>query len=281
MSNLTRQIGKDMKELSPTIIGIFFGLLSIGCALYLGKLLTSTSAIQLSDYIQLVVLIVIASTLAVSIYVQAKKEMLDESQAFLDSSIDLINKAYDVLVLNDSSVTTDRVAWVTAARLLTRASALSLKIKLKWHREIFESEHDFQRHRFGGLLKVDGKPLPMEFFFGIGHVVGSVGDSAYETLTSNGANWLPVRIVSTIYQFKSFPQDYVDPLDSSRVLNSGEMDRLWLFEERGIHDYLVFRSNFISVNKKVYRNDGVTKSKEVSPAEINSIMPSLSGCDLV
>ncbi|MBT3022838.1 MAG: hypothetical protein KUF77_00340 [Candidatus Thiodiazotropha sp. (ex Lucina aurantia)] len=154
MNNLLKQIGKDAKELSPMIIGVLFGLLLVGCVLYLGKLLTTTPIIKLSDYIQLFVLIVIANTLGVSIYVQRQKEQLDESQAFLDRAIDLINKAYNVLSTGDGDVTTDRIAWVTAARLLTRASTLSSRIKLKWHKEIFESEntnkHKQDTHSKGG-----------------------------------------------------------------------------------------------------------------------------------
>lgn len=269
-----------MKEFSPTIIGILFGLLLVFCALFLAKLLASASVINLSDFIQLFVLIVITSTLCVSIYVQRQKEQFDESQALLDRAIDLINKAYDVLSSGNESVTTDRVAWVTAARLLTRSSALSSRIKLKWHREIYESEHDFQRHRFGDLLKIDGKPLSVEFFFGTGYVSGSIGDSAYKTLTNTGANWLPVRIVSTIFQFVSFPKDYVDPLDSSRIFNKEELDRLWLFDEQGVHGYVVFRKHFATVGKKVFRTNGLEKAVEVSPSEINTIMASLSGLEL-
>ncbi len=269
-----------MKEFSPTIIGILFGLLLVFCALFLAKLLASASVINLSDFIQLFVLIVITSTLCVSIYVQRQKEQSDESQALLDRAIDLINKAYDVLSSGNESVTTDRVAWVTAARLLTRSSALSSRIKLKWHREIYESEHDFQRHRFGDLLKIDGKPLSVEFFFGTGYVSGSIGDSAYKTLTNTGANWLPVRIVSTIFQFVSFPKDYVDPLDSSRIFNKEELDRLWLFDEQGVHGYVVFRKHFATVGKKVFCTNGLEKAVEVSPSEINTKMASLSGLEL-
>lgn len=269
---------EEMVSLAPAALGLLVAIVSLPMVVYLAVLLFLEKAIGLPDYIQLFVLIVVASTLVFSLYVQREKEKLDESQAFLTSSVDLINKAYDILSDGGSRITTIRVSWVTAARLLTRSRMLASKITLPSHRIIFESEHDFQRHRFGDLLKMDGDPLPLEFFCGTGYAKGSVGDSAYNTIKSNGANnWLPVRVVTVIYQFKEYPEGYEDPLEGSRGFNNNEMNRLWLFGENGVCDYLVFRKHFHPIGEKVFFSNKAQNAVEVTASEIDEHMGLLSG----
>lgn len=267
------EFNKEAKSLAPVVLGLLVILLSVSLTFYLAYFIIEEPVIKISDYIQIFALFVIACTLGFSIFVQRQKEKLDESQAYLTSGVDLINKAYDILSDGESGLTTNRVSWVTAARLLTRSSLLASKITLLSHRIIFESEHDYQRHRFGDLLKVDGEPLPLEFFCGTGYIKGSVGDSAYKTITSKGANnWLPVRVVSVIYQFKEFPDEYEDPLGNSRELNNKETSRFWLLGERGFCDYLVFRKHFHPIGEKVFFSN-----IEVTASEIDKQMGKLSG----
>jgi hypothetical protein len=268
---------RDAKSLAPEVLGLLSGLFAVALALYLGYLMTSAPIIKVSDYIQLLVLIVIAATLMFSIHVQKEKEKFDESQAFLDTAISLINKAYDVLSDGGKELTTDRVSWVTAARLLTRSSALASRISLQSHQVIYDSEHDFQRHKFGDLLRIDGESLPVEFFFGTGYEIGNVGKSAFSTIRNEEVNWLPVQVVSTVYQFSSFPEGYEDPLNGSKVFNSKEMMRMSLFDNRGVHDYVVFRNYFTPVGTKILQKKGVDEPVEVSATDINRIMPTLFG----
>lgn len=269
------------KSLIPEFLGIICGLSALALTVYLGYLLNSEPIIEVADYIQLSALVVIAATLAFSMNVQRQKEKLDESKIYLASSIDLINKAYDVLNSHGEGLTSDRISWVTAARLLTRSSFLASKISLPSHKTIYESEHDFQRHQFGNLLKLDGKPLPVEFFMGNGYTKGDIGRSAVSTISSQGTNWIPPRIVATVYKFRSFPEGYEDPLDSSRDFSGKELDRLWFFDDKGVHDYIVFRKHFLPIGKTVKYKEPSGEYKSVSEAEIGPLMENLSGLDLV
>ncbi len=269
---------KNAKSLAPEMLGISFGLLAVGFALYLGYLFTLEPLIKLSDYIQILVLVVILSALIVSIWVQQKKERLDESNIYLINSIELINKAYSLLKKEDNTITSSRVSWVTSARLLKRAQTLALKISLSSHKIIYESEHDFQRHRFHDLLKIEEQPIPAEFFCGDGFVIGSIGKSAYSTLTkSEGANWIPPRVIAEIYRFSTFPKEYEDPLEESSKFSNIELERLWMFNDRGVCDYITFRNNYNFVSEKVFKIKGVNKASEVDAETIDQQMRSLSG----
>lgn len=269
---------EEMVSFAPAALGLLVAIVSFTMIIYLAFLLFVEKEVRLSDYIQLVIFIAMVIAVGLSLYMHREKGKFDESQAFLTSSVDLINKAYDILSDGGSRVTTIRVSWVTAARLLTRSRMLASKITLPSHRIIFESEHDFQRHRFGDLLKMDGDPLPLEFFCGTGYAKGSVGDSAYNTIKSNGANnWLPVRVVAVIYQFKEYPEGYEDPLEGSRGFNNNEMNILWLLGERGVCDYLVFRKHFHPIGEKVLFSNKAQKAVEVTASEIDEHMGQLSG----
>ncbi|MCG5529071.1 MULTISPECIES: hypothetical protein [Halorhodospira] len=275
---------KEIKnELVPTIqyaLGVVCGVVLVGLSIYLGKLLTSEPALGVGDYIQLMVLVVVGSALCVSIYVQFYKEKQVDSQVSLDKSIDLIKKAYDVLNSNGAGLTCERVSWVTAARLLKRAESLSNRLTLPSHKAIYESEHDYQRHRFGDLLKVNGSPLPTEFFLGKGYTPGSIGSSAYNTISMKGSSWIPKEALSVVYRFRVFPEGYDDPLMGTAVLTSGELDRLWLFDDKGVHDYFVFRHYFSATNSSVFRTKAASGSIKVSPADIDNEMSRLSGSDI-
>lgn len=268
------------KSLIPEFLGILCAFVALALASYLGYLMTTEPVIGVSDYLQLLALVVIAATLAFSVYVQRQKEKLEESQAYLEASIDLIYKAYDVLNAHGEGLTADRISWVTAARLLTRSGDLASRIALRSHKTIYESEHDFQRHQFGNLLKLDGKPLPVEFFMGNGHVVNDIGKSAFSTISVSGDSWIPIRIVATVYRFRSFPEGYEDPLESSRGFAREELDRLWLFDDQGVHDYDVFRKKFFSAGRSIYYKEESSGSREVSESEITDLMRTISGLEV-
>ncbi len=268
-----------LKSLMPEFMGVICGFLAISLVGYLGYLMSIEPLMEVGDYIQLLVLIIIASTLVFSLHVHRQKEKLDESQIYLESSINLINKAYDVLNSQGNGLTSDRISWVTAARLLTRSGFIASKISLPSHKIIFESEHDFQRHKFGNLLKLDGKPLPVEFFFGTDHLAGDIGRSALSTISVSGTQWIPVRILATVYRFKSFPGGYEDPLETSSEFNNNELERLWLFDDKGAYDYILFRKMFIPAGKDIFYSDGEDKPRKVSQEEINTLVPNLSGLD--
>ncbi|PFG54596.1 hypothetical protein ATG98_3864 [Marinobacter sp. LV10R520-4] len=292
-------------KLVPDVVAILTGFLGIGFAFYLGKLLILEPVIELGDYIQLLILFFIALTAWVSMRAYRKNAEFEQSAAYLDNAIDLVNRARDVLTekrpdrltLKASSgmdaefgaakiaiqkkktkVTNDRISWVTAARLITRAEIVASKISVEAHKLIFEAEHDYQRHIFNDFLKYNGVPLPASFFVGTDSPEKTLGNAACDSIHDVGAgSWIPARIVSVIYRFFQYPEPYIDPLDASSDLTEREKVLLSLTQQRGAHDYLAFRERFCPTKKGVIglgqRKPGVLAA---TPEEIDDAVDEIA-----
>ena len=75
-------------------------LLVVGCLCmlaYLGYLIKQTPKVSAADYIQILIFVTIALTLIFAIYAQVKNSQNTDSAAYLNTSIELLNKAYVVL----------------------------------------------------------------------------------------------------------------------------------------------------------------------------------------
>lgn len=222
---------------------------------YLGYLIKQTPKVSAADYIQILIFVTIALTLIFAIYAQVKNSQNTDSAAYLNTSIELLNKAYVVLSDGAGGVRCDRITWVTAARLLSRSEIIAKNISVDSHRDIFNSEKDYQRHRLNQLLSIDGKPLPIEFFFGSGYINGDIGASAYATLENGEIEWIPTNIVSQVYRFKEYPRDYNDPLDGSTAYNEAELQsNISLSDQDGVCGYIRIREHLLPTDyKKVFQ----------------------------
>lgn len=227
-------------------------------------------AITPADCIQLVIMIFIAGTMIVGIRSHKHEKEYSQSATNLESALSLIERAALVLMV-DGKLTNDRVAWVTCARLIARAEALSKKVTTETHSLIFEAERDFQRHKFRDMLKLDGKELSGAFFCGgeqeqtIGGVVSSSNHPA------GGRSWIPTRIINVVYTFMSFPENYEDPLRSSDDFGAKERNRMFELGHDGLREYLVFRKNFLIIGKKVLRRSD-RKGASLSADDIDDVI---------
>lgn len=233
------------EKLVPDVLAVLTAPLVVAAMIYLGEILASAPKLGLVDYIQMLTLPFIAGSMGVAIWVHKRKEDYDRSSAYLNNATALVNRARQVLTNKDGSLTNDRVSWVTAARLIMRAEMIVAKISFDAHKVIFEAEHDYQRHTFGGFLKHDTSTLPASFFCGSQDLNATIGQAVYDpSQAMGGQKWIPPRVVAVVYRFFQYPAGYEDPLDSSKLLSEEERDRLWLFGQKGVCDYLVFRENF-------------------------------------
>lgn len=260
-----------------TIFSIVIAILFVACFIFLGVPSIFILPISITDTLHWMTIVTLVLTLVWSIYQQRQKERFEQSEILLRSTLELIGKAYAVLSDPHGGPTADRIAWVTAARLLKRSILLSEQISNEAHRQIFESERDFQRHQFGELLRPDGKELPLEFFFGVGHICGDVGRSATSTVTVDDVKWIPLAVIEAIYSFKEFPDGYQDSLDSKSRLTKQQLDKAWVLRERGVYDYHVFRDHYIPVGNSVIEKKGPKKGRKMTEQQINYEMSSLSG----
>lgn len=247
----------------------------VGLALYLGYLFNSPPKVELKVYIQFLTFIVVAVALSVAVWVQFRKDSQGASEDYLNRAISLIEKAHEILSNEAGCAKHDRVSWVTAARLLQTAEVLEKKIKEESHLDIYASEKDYQRHRFHKLLAHQGKPLPAEYFLGGNIVYGDIGASAYSKTSGKvGGEWIPIKAVSVVYRFKTYPDNYIDPLGSAKDLSYKEIDKLDTFGQDGLIDYLKFRHHFLGSGDRVYSIRS-SYDKSVSPTDINIKMNEL------
>jgi hypothetical protein len=263
---------RQVHKLFPYAFGSFILGFFICIIFYMKKLLLTP------DFIQVLILFFIAGTMCVGIWVQRRNEAFAQSREFLENALSLINKAKDVLKGPDGSPTNDRISWVTAARLLTRAQNIARLITAKPHLIIYEAEHDYQRHCFGDLLRHNRELLSASFFCGAQNPRMPIGHAVYDpSQKPYGQKWIPPRIVAVVYRFFQYPERYEDPLEESVEMSPEEIERLWLFDQKGVCDYLTFRNHFIPVGSKIRQtNINGGPSQEVSAIEITQQMNLLS-----
>lgn len=272
----TRSRGMN-RGLTCIIFTSITGICFVAYLIFLGVRIKSEQPLSITDALHSITIFILAITLVWSICHQRQKERFEQSEILLRSTLGLIDKAYDVLANPSGGPTADRIAWVTAARLLKRSVLLSEQISNEAHRKIFESERDFQRHQFGKLLRPGGKELPLEFFFGVGHICGDVGRSATSTVTVDDVKWIPLAVIEAIYSFKEFPDGYQDSLDSKSRLTRRQLEKAWVLGERGVYDYHVFRDHYIPVGNSVIAKKGPKKDQKMTEQEINHEISSFSG----
>lgn len=265
-------------KLVPDVLAVITSAFSIGIIACFCNLLTEAPKITLADRIQILILISIAGTMFVAIRSQHRNEMFNDSTIFLNNAISLIEKAKDVLLTPDGTLTNKRVNWVTAARLLTSAEKIAQQISVDAHKTIYVAERDYQRHVFTDFLKINNNPLEASFFCGAPTTTSmQIGEAVYNSSQEpNGGNWIPTRIIAVIYRFSQFPEGYEDPLDTSNNLTSIELERLWLFNQKGVCDYITFRGNFVPIGSNLYQITG-DHHQNVSADQITDQMQILSG----
>jgi len=295
MSNKQGKYAEQAHKIVPDMMGVLTGILSMGFGFLLIHLITSQS-VQLADGIQLVIMVFFAATALITWNGYRKNQEFNQSEAYLGKAIEMVNRAREVLesprpqvmsgreeilsrarhisgseVSVPAKVSNDRICWVTAARLISRAEQIATLITARAHKHIFEAEHDYQRHVFHDLLMHRGQPLPSAFFFGGEYEKTSLGQAAHDSLHEVGSEaWIPPRIVSVIYRFFQYPDGYTDPLNSSEALTDKERKNLSLSDQRGVHDYLVFREQFVGTDHYIVRKDvDPVKPREPTASEID------------
>lgn len=276
MQERLKQYTAEFRNLVPPALGVLIGLIAVGAGAFLGKSLFLYD-FDPSDVLAALSLVVLTVTVVVAVHTHRKTIEFSKSREYLDTATELVNRAREVLSDSEGAVSNDRIKWVTAARLITRALNVAELITVDAHRKIFEVEHDYQRHLFEDFMKLNGESLSPSFFLGAEYEGLSLGAAAHHsTQAKHGDLWIPARIVSVVYRFFQYPEDYTDPLKAAQELDEKEMTRLWLLGQSGAHDYLTFRKHFARAGGTVFRTVKGGKSRPMSAAQIDTEMSQIS-----
>ena len=261
----------------PIVAGVTFSSLLITLFGLLFLYLEKSSVLLAADVIQMIGISFVAGTMGFGVWTYYKTSSFQSSEANLAHAVVLINRAYDLLSLPDGSITNSRVSWVTSARLLTRALKLGGDIQSEVHSSIFEAEHDYQRHRFSGLLTLNGKPLPGSFFMGAKSDISIGQASEDKTLRKSGLNSIPVGILMVVYKFADFPEEYSDPLSGLNKNTHSDVYRIWLKDQRGLGNYYNYWRLFSSGPSGVRSKILPDKRSYWSAAEVDSMLEQSRG----
>lgn len=200
-----------------------------------------------SDFIQLFIMAILFMTVMAALYDQYQSREYTKSEAYLNKSLDLAEKAHTTLSqdpLPGYKASNDRVIWVTTARLIQRSLKLSELISEEAHQEIYEAERDLLRHKFSKLLRLGD--TGMGFAFYTGNQITSCLN--YTNLSGNPRNcneMIPPEVVSIVCRYGMFPENYQDLIKRGEKLTEDELERLWISGDRAIGKYFVFRDEIL------------------------------------
>ena len=274
----------EINKLTPTALGVLIGLVAVGTGALIAKA-TAISELDLTGVVDLITLPILLATVITAVWIHRRSIEFTKSREYLDHAIEVIDQARGVLTKPDGTMDNDRIKWVTAARLITRAEHVISLISVESHQKIIEAAHDYQRHQFNDLIEEtvgikNSVGLPTAFFLGANYKGITLGEAAFHPSQAKHADaWIPERGIAVVYRFFQYPEGYEDPLSSSTNLASSEIERLWLLGHQGVCDYGTFRKKFARVNYKVFQTypGSDRKSHLVCDSDINSQMQSLSG----
>lgn len=202
---MTRVLGIDGKNY---LLGLTLFVTALALSLAVAGEFTGASALAAT-----------ASALAV-LFTFAGQKAKETSRSYLEEAKSGISVAYDVARQSQY----DRVAWVLAARMISRAQVLSRHITETEHARAFELWVDVYRNRFLELLLADQDAAMGSRFFG------------------NAENWeealnrqreaggllicLPEPVLRAVYTFARYPDDYDDPVGFGDRFSDSEIQEL-------------------------------------------------------
>ncbi len=233
---------------------------------------SNSDQIAVADYIQVFILVTLTATVIVALYTQRENNRHLASKEYLERSVELAEKAFIILCKEDGKPTDNRVAWVSAARLLQRSLSLSALISLDAHQSIYEAERDFQRHKFIKLLSLDQSGHIFTFYTGK-NIHDYLNYMKSEIPSGCGHEMIPTKILSTVCRFASFPDGYEDPLEITENLTQEELEKFFISGNKGLGKYFLFRKYFTVIDDQLKTNlsDG-GEYRDVDASEANMLL---------
>lgn len=167
------------------------------------------------------VLASISLTLSIIVFfwqviINHRKTNYDKSALHLDAAI----KAYEdgIQMLSDGN--NDRITWNTAARVLSRAEAISTYITDKKHCDILEAKKEGYRRQLYGILGYRNIQITGAFFYGVTNPetpIQMAAEESNKTENYNGVEWtqrtdIDESALCCICKIAQFPDNYQDHL---------------------------------------------------------------------
>jgi len=159
---------------------------------------TASSGISLTDAIAGASAFFALSSGIIAYFSIVVPRRAQKSQEMRDQAVLSLDRAYHILAgstVAGRSPPSDRLSWLSAARLLVQYRRIKGKVTLDEHKLVLEEQEEYWRHRFYLLLE----PTSYE---GLSYYQGAgMGSGLY------------LESVAVIYRFVQWPEDRDDPID--------------------------------------------------------------------
>lgn len=269
------QLAEEMRNHVAYMMGAITGIIALAIA-YLVAYLSMTSGLEVADAIQLAILIFFAATAVITWRGYQRELNFKKSETYLHNAIELVERAKLLLQDKDGNLTSDLVSWVSAARQISRANLVASRLTDETHKQIFQAEHDYQRHVFHDLLQINGRPLSAKFFLGEHDAGCSFGEAALKSVEKGSPSWIPPEIVSVIFRFAHYPKHYTDPLREEARASEEERALFGIVRDRGVQEYLEFRDEYAPLAGRIWKKQTQLETgRSVTVEEIDQFMGEL------
>jgi hypothetical protein len=269
------RIAEEMRAHIAYMMGVIAGIIALAIG-YLVVYLSMTSGLEVADAIQLAILTFFAATAVITWRGYQRELDFKRSETYLDNAIELVERAKLLLQDKDANLTSDLLSWVSAARQISRANLVASRLTDETHKQIFQAEHDYQRHVFHDLLQINGQPLSAKFFVGEHDADCSFGKAALKSVEERSPSWIPPEIVSVIYRFAHYPKHYTDPLREEARASEQERTMFGIVRDRGVQDYLEFRDQYAPLAGRIWKKQTqIENGRSVTAEEIDHFMGEL------
>jgi hypothetical protein len=149
------------------------------------------------------------------------------SEDVLEVASDLLAKAYEALLTQGATVTNNRHAWLSSARLVAAAEKLSKQIAEPSHQAIYEEKREYWRGRLYDLIfpsPPDG--LPSSFY----------AEKPEHMIAWSGRVRDPLaeKSLALLYRFIQWPAERQDPIGNEPDFSDEEIQKMRTFGPRGL-----------------------------------------------
>ncbi len=156
------------------------------------------------------------------------KSESEESEFFLNKSIEELNNVYELLKDKNN----DRITWILAARVLNMSLELSNKIKKDSHKEYYHLQEFQLKNKLLDLFESE-EYSKLEFYAGVDNPLNSNKALAIDyisdyLLDSRKIKCLDEASLITIFSFVEFSEDFNDPIDDNKVPDTLEEFNRWI-----------------------------------------------------
>ncbi|WP_126454816.1 hypothetical protein [Sulfuriflexus mobilis] len=186
------------------------------------------------DWIGLCTLFAIVIGLGVAIKKFKAEFEWRKSEVYLEQAKELYQLAYNALIIDESTnyPVNNRRVWLTSARRLLAAEAMSKKITEESHKISIDEYIEYWRVQFSDLLSFDSNDRPAsnkEYFYEKG--------ALYHWSDSSRA---PIHesSIAVIYRFMKWNEDRENYLKNVDDFNEDEIHRMEIFDARGVGAYI-------------------------------------------